>query len=81
MSVKKLKLGDSIFFMEANKPTSGKIEAICKVQGKVKFRIEDIESEEEKEKVIYVVNTYTLLDESKVFRSLIHMKKNLFKSL
>lgn len=76
----KFKIGDTIHFMESNKPTSKKIKGLIVVQGEVEFSYNKFKAEEGKTKTVYQVPYTTNVEEENAFGTIEELQTALFNS-
>lgn len=77
MNKKVFKLGDTVFFMQYNKPSSGEINAILVIEGKMKIDYHQYDTKGEKQTVYYA--SFSMFKEGEIFHTMEELKESLFK--
>jgi hypothetical protein len=76
----KFKIGDTIHYMENNKPTTGDVTSICSVVGEVEFRFGKVKSDQDSIAIVYFIGTYTTINETNAFKTMEELKESLFST-
>lgn len=76
MKKENFKLGDTVFFMQSNKPCSGEIMAILVIEGKMKVDYHQYDTKGEKETIYYA--GFSTFKESEIFSTMEELKESLF---
>lgn len=80
MKKENYKVGETVFFMQANKPCSGKITAVLIVEGKVKLDYTTHDVKEGEKLTLYYAG-FSVFKEDEVFTSLESLKESVFNSV
>lgn len=80
MKKKTFKIGQTVWFMQLNKPTSATIEAVIKLEGKVKIDYTQYDSKEDGEITIYFAG-YSTFKEDQLFESKELLKEYVFNTV
>jgi len=75
------KIGDTIHYMENNKPTSNEVKGIATIQGEVKIGYTEHTIKETEYKVLYVVGYGTFIESKDAFLNPEALKEELFNNL
>jgi len=80
MKKENYKVGETVFFMESNKPKSGKITAVLIVEGKVKLDYTTHDVKEGEKLTLYYAG-FSTFKEEEVFATLEALKESVFNSV
>lgn len=79
MKKEAFKIGETVWYMQANKPTSSTVTAVIVIEGKLRISYQDFESKDGEKLTVYSAG-YGLLEEKEVFASKELLKESIFKS-
>lgn len=74
----KFKIGDTVHYMDSNKPTTSEIKAILTIEGEIEIGYRKHKTETGKPKTVYIVGYSTHLEENDAFKTSEELKNNLF---
>lgn len=80
MKKENYKVGETVFFMQSNKPCSGKVAAVLIIEGKVKLDYTTHEVKEGEKLTLYYAS-FSSFKENEVFSTLELLKESVFNSV
>lgn len=80
MKKKTFKLGETVWFMQSNKPTSSTVTAVIKIEGKVKIDYTTYDSKDGEEITIYTAG-FSNFKEEDLFTSIDLLKESVFNTV
>lgn len=80
MKKQSFKIGETVWYMQSNKPTSSTINAVIKIEGKAKVGYTEYDSKEDGEITIYSAG-YSTFKEEELFTSVELLKESVFNTV
>ena len=75
------KIGETVFYMESNKPKSAVVEGILILQGEIKTLHKTISIPVDEHKIEYSIGGYNTIMQENCYASLNELKESLFSDL